>query len=210
MFRMSIARTLSLFALLCLVPFAVAQSQPATNTGPQKYTLKGTPKTVAWGYYDAAAPPVLTINSGDSVQFDTLITSSPKRLEGAGVPPEQVEQSLSDIYKEVTNKGPGGHILTGPVFINGAEIGDTLEIRIQKIDLAIGYAYNAFGPGRGYLPEDFPYPGMRIIPLNKERMVADFAPGVQIPLHPFFGSMGVAPPDVSGRINSAPPWIHGG
>ena len=68
----------------------------------------------AWGYYDAAAPPVLRIHSGDTVVFDTLITNSPTGLEKAGVP-RKVEQSLRDIYKEVTNKGPGGHILNGPV-----------------------------------------------------------------------------------------------
>ena len=200
--------------LLFVAPVLEAQSapKPASSSlpSPRTITLKATPKTVAWGYYDAAAPPVLRINSGDSVEFETLITSSPKRLEGAGVAPEQVQQSLRDIYNEVTNKGPGGHILTGPVYIEGAEPGDTLEVRIQKIDLAISYAYNGFSPGRGFLPEDFPYAKMKIIPLDRERMIGRFAPGVEIPLHPFFGSMGVAPPEVSGRINSAPPWIHAG
>ena len=190
----------TLVAVLLLISFVHAES----------FKLAATPKTVAWGYYDASAPPVLKIKSGDTVTFDTMITSSPARLEGAGVAPDQVQQNLRDIYKEVTNKGPGGHILNGPVFIEGAEPGDTLEVRIQKIDLGIAYAYNGFSPGRGFLPEDFPYARMRIIPLDRERMVAKFAPNVEIPLHPFFGSMGVAPPEVSGRINSAPPWIHGG
>jgi acetamidase/formamidase len=203
----------SLFIGLTLVSLSSANGQsqaPSPSSGPQTHTLKATPKTIAWGYYDASAPPVLHIHSGDTVVFDTLITSTPARLEGAGVPPDQVQQSLRDIQKEVTNKGPGGHILTGPVYVEGAEPGDTLEVRIQKIDLSIPYAYNAFGPGRGFLPEDFPYPRMRIIPLDRERMIAKFAPGIEIPLHPFFGSMGVAPPEVSGRISSAPPWIHAG
>jgi acetamidase/formamidase len=186
-----------------------AQTSPSA-TSPQQYTLKATPKTVAWGYYDASAPPVLHIHSGDSVTFETLITNSPTGLEKAGLPPEQVQQSLRDIYKEVTDKGPGGHILNGPVFVEEAEPGDTLEIRIQKIDLAIPYAYNAFGPNRGFLPEDFPYRKMRIIPMDRDRMIAKFAPGIEIPLHPFFGSMGVAPPEASGRIDSAPPGIHAG
>src|SRR5947209_5953441 len=194
-------RKFALFFLLSTV--ALAQT-------PQTYTLKATPATVAWGYYDAAAKPVLNIHSGDTVVFETLITNSPDRLEKAGVPPGQVQQSLRDIYKEVTNRGPGGHILTGPVYIEGAEPGDTLEVRIQKIDLAIPYAYNAFGVGRGFLPEDFPYAKMKIIPLDRERMVAKFAPGIEIPLHPFFGSMGEAPPEAAGRINSAPPGIHAG
>jgi len=173
-------------------------------------TLAPTPTTVAWGYYDAAAAPALRVKSGDIVEVRTLLTSSPARLEGAGVAPADVEQSLRDIFRDVTNKGPGGHILTGPIFVEGAEPGDVLEIRIQKIDLAVPYAYNGFRPGRGYLPEDFPYSRMKIIPLDRTRMIAKFAPGIEIPLHPFFGSIGVAPPENVGRIDSAPPWIHGG
>ena len=203
-------RRLILCFLASSAVFAQTLSQAPPPASPQKYTLKATPKTVAWGYYDAAAPPVLRIHSGDSVEFDTLITNSPTGLEKAGLPPEQVQQNLRDIYKEVTDKGPGGHILNGPVFIEEAEPGDTLEIRIQKIDLAIPYAYNAFGPNRGFLPEDFPYRKMRIIPLDRDRMIAKFAPGIEIPLHPFFGSMGVAPPEASGRIDSAPPGVHAG
>lgn len=176
----------------------------------QTYQLKPTPKTIAWGYYDAATVPVMRIKSGDSVEMQALITSSPGRLEGAGVKPAEVEQSLRDIYREVTNKGPGGHILTGPIYIEGAEPGDVLEVRIKEIRLAIPYAYNAFSPGRGYLPEDFPYARMRIIPLDEQRMMARFADNIEIPLRPFFGSIGVAPPEVSGRISSAPPWIHAG
>jgi acetamidase/formamidase len=199
-----------LFLILMVPLFAAAQPQPAKPGAPQKYKLPASPKTVAWGYYDSAATPVLRIHTGDTVVFDTLITNSPTGLERAGVPADQVEQSLRDVYKEVTNKGPGGHILNGPVFVEEAEPGDTLEVRIQKIELAIPYAYNAFGPTRGFLPEDFPYRKMKIIPLDKDRMIARFAPGIEIPLHPFFGSMGVAPPEVFGRIDSAPPGNHAG
>ncbi|WP_375417248.1 acetamidase/formamidase family protein [uncultured Hymenobacter sp.] len=172
--------------------------------------LPASPATVAWGYYDAAAVPVLRIKSGQTVRVHTLITSSPTRLEGAGVAPAQVEQSLRDIHAQVTNKGPGGHILTGPIFIEDAAPGDVLEVRIKKVDLAIPYAYNAFGPTSGFIPADFPYAKMKIIPLDKKRMQAHFAPGIDIPLRPFFGSMGVAPPVAAGRVNSAPPGIHGG
>ncbi|HEX7286690.1 MAG TPA: acetamidase/formamidase family protein [Candidatus Angelobacter sp.] len=197
------------FAGLCVVAQGPPSAAPAP-AGPQKFTLKASPKTVVWGYYDAAAPPVLHIHSGDTVEFETLLTNSPTGLERAGLPPEQVQQNLRDIYKEVTNKGPGGHILNGPVYVEEAEPGDTLEVRIQKIDLAIAYAYNAFGPNRGFLPEDFPYRKIKIIPLDRERMVAKFAPGIEVPLHPFFGSMGVAPPESHGRVDSAPPGVHAG
>ncbi|HWW18790.1 MAG TPA: acetamidase/formamidase family protein [Candidatus Saccharimonadales bacterium] len=191
--------------LMAAIPTLTQQtSVPATHS------LKPTPKTIAWGYYDASTPPVLRVKSGDTVEIQTLITSSPKRLEEAGVPPEQVEQSLRDITKEVTNKGPGGHILTGPIYIEDAQPGDVLEVRIVAVRLAIPYAYNGFAPGRGFLPEDYPYPKMKIIPLDEKRMMARFAPGIEIPLHPFFGSMGVAPPETTGKFSSNPPWIHAG
>jgi acetamidase/formamidase len=192
--------------LLCLAPCTIAQS-----TGLSKpHILKPTPKTVAWGYYDAKAAPVLRVKSGDTVEIQTLITNNPKRLEDAGLPPDQVEQSLRDITDQVKDKGPGGHILTGPIYIEGAEVGDVLEVRVLAIKLAIPYAYNGFGPGRGYLPDDYPYSKIKIIPLDEKRMIAKFGPGIEIPLHPFFGSMGDAPPEGAGRFNSAPPWIMAG
>lgn len=194
---------------LALISFEVSgQERKAAPAGA--YKLKPTPKTVAWGYYDASAKPVLRIKSGDTVEVQTLLTSSPTRLEGAGVRPIDVEQSLRDIYTEVTDKGPGGHILTGPIYVENAMPGDVLEVRIKTVNLAIPYAYNAFGPKSGFLPEDFPYARMKIVPLDGKRMIARFAPGIEIPLRPFFGSMGVAPPPSMGRINSAPPGIHAG
>ncbi len=189
-----------------LTPLSVFGQEAA----PRTHQLLATPKTVAWGHYSAQTPPVLRIRPGDAVEVHTLLTSSPTRLEGAGVAPDQVEQALRDIYKEVTDKGPGGHILTGPIFIEGADPGDTLEVRIEAIKLALPYSYNAFGPKSGAIPEDFPRSKMRIIPLDAARMVAPFAEGVEIPLRPFFGSMGVAPPAAMGRISSAPPGIHAG
>jgi len=192
---------------LLLLASGVYAQQPAAK--PQ-YSLAPTPKTIAWGYYDASTPPVLRVKSGDTVEVQTLITSSPKRLEGAGLPANQVEQPLRDIYDQVKEKGPGGHILTGPIYVEDAQPGDVLEVRIVSVKLAIPYAYNGFGPGRGFLPEDYPYPKMKIIPLDEKRMVARFAPGIEIPLHPFFGSMGVAPPETTGKFSSNPPWIHAG
>jgi acetamidase/formamidase len=176
----------------------------------ETYELPASPTTVAWGHYDPKAKPVLTVKSGDRVVMHTLITSSPDRLEGAGVAPRDVEQSLRDITAHVTDKGPGGHILTGPIAIEGAEPGDTLEVRIEKVDLAIPYAYNAFRYGAGFLTDDFPYARMKIVPLDRQKMVANFAPGITIPLHPFFGSMGVAPPPDFGRYDSTAPTVMGG
>src|SRR5437870_9221118 len=145
-------RRIALLRICFALPLVARRAQARAA-----YTLKPTPKTVAWGYYDAKTPPVLRIKSGDTVEIQTLITNSPQRLEEAGVPPDQVEQSLRDITDQVKDKGPGGHILTGPIYIEDAQPGDVLEVRILAVKLAIPYAYNAFGPGRGYLPDDYPY-----------------------------------------------------
>lgn len=176
-----------------------------------EYNLKASPQTVVWGYYWSAAKPVLNIHSGDTVTIQAMATYNPTTLRNGGIKEEDIEPELKAIYAEVKDKGPGGHILTGPLYIEGAEPGDTLEVRIQKIKLNTPYASNGFSPNRGVLPkEDFERGRSKIIPLDRERMIARFAPGIEIPLHPFFGSMGVAPPESAGRINSGPPGIHAG
>ena len=174
------------------------------------FNLPATPDTVVWGYYSQDAKPVLTVHSGDSVRIQTASSCpSPARLEAAGVAPSDIPQYDRDIHDRVTDKGPGGHILTGPVAIAEAEPGDVLEVQIQKIDLDVPFACNSFGPGRGFLPNDFPYARLKIIPLDRDRMIGRFGPGINLPLRPFFGSMGVAPPS-AGRLNSGPPWMHAG
>ncbi len=184
----------------------------ASPLAAKTHDLPATPQTVAWGHYDATSKPVLTIDSGDTVVVHTLLTNSPAGLEKAGVAPADVEPALRAVYAGVpaTERGPGGHILTGPIAITGAEPGDTLEVRILKIDLAIPYSYNAFRYGAGFLTDDFPYARMKIVPLDAKAMLGRFGPGVNVPLHPFFGSMGVAPPPAFGRYDSAPPTINGG
>jgi acetamidase/formamidase len=179
----------------------------ATTQSPKTHRLEATPETVAYGYYDAAAKPVLRIASGDIIDVDTLLTNTPRGLERAGVKPEDIQASLRAIVDTVKDRGPGGHILTGPVYVEGAEPGDALEVRILSIDLPIAYGYNGC---RGFLPENCEQLPARIIPLDRKEMTATFAPGIVIRLRPFFGSMGVAPPPSQGRISSNPPGIHAG
>jgi acetamidase/formamidase len=178
----------------------------ATALYAGEFTLKATPSTVVWGYYSAATKPVLTVKSGDTVRMQTLSTCNPLQMEAAGVPVPQYDR---DIHEQVTDKGPGAHILTGPVAIEEAEPGDVLEVQILKIDIDVPFACNSFRPGSGFLPNDFPYGRTKVIPLDLQRMVGKFGPGINIPLHPFFGSMGIAP-EGAGRISSGPPWIHAG
>ena len=192
---------------LALMAFVLASPTTAAT-----YDLPATPTTVAWGHYQAGTKPALTIKSGDSVVIHTVLTNSPAGLERAGVAPYDVEPALRALYAGVAaaDRGPGGHILTGPVAIEGAMPGDTLEVRIDRVELAISYAYNAFRYGAGFLTDDFPYARMKIVPRDRKAMLGRFGPGIDVPLRPFFGSMGVAPSAAFGRYDSAPPSIHGG
>ena len=191
---------------------ALAAALFAGSGAAATFDLPATPQTVAWGHYDASSKPALTIKSGDTVVVHTLLTNSPTGLEKAGVVAADVQQSLRAVYDGVPSaaRGPGGHILTGPLAIEGAEPGDPLEVRSLKIDLAIPYAYNGFRYGAGFLTDDFPYSRVKIVPLDSKRMVGHFGSGIEVPLHPFFGSMGVAPPADFGRYDSTPPTIIGG
>ena len=197
-------------ACIALTALVSALAGVAAAAPPRTHRLEVTPATVAYGYYWAQAAPVLRIASGDIIDVDTLLTNSPTGLARAGVPDAKIQSSLKAIVQEVTGdrKGPGGHILTGPVFVEGAEPGDVLEVKILSIDLAIDYGYNGCS---GYLPDncekDAP---AKIIQLNKQKMTAEFEPGIVLPLHPFFGSMGVAPAPEAGRVSSVPPGRHAG
>jgi acetamidase/formamidase len=199
-----------LIAAACIGITALVSSLTAAAGPPRTHRLEVTPATVAYGYYWADAAPALRIASGDIIDVDTLLTNSPTGLAKAGVPDAKIQASLKSIVTEVTGdrKGPGGHILTGPVYVEGAEPGDVLEVKILSIDLPIDYGYNGCN---GYLPEncekDAP---AKILTLNRQKMTAEFEPGIVIPLRPFYGSIGVAPPAAAGRISSVPPGHHAG
>ena len=115
------------------------------------------------------------------------------------------------IHREVKDRGPSGHVLTGPIFVNGAQPGDTLEVRILEIDLAVDYGYNRQRPYAGALPDEFPGVFQRIIPIDRKAKAAQVAPGVVVPVdRPFFGVMGVAPTPAMGRISTSPLGVHTG
>lgn len=197
---MRYAPTLTALLLVAAAP-ASAQNPPTTHH------LAASPTTVAYGYYWAQAKPALRIASGDIVEVETLLTNVPDRLAAAGVPADQIQQSLRDVVSQVTDKGPGGHILTGPIYIEGAEPGDVLEVRMLSIKPDIAYGYNGCS---GFMRDACGDPRTRIIPLDTVRNTGDLGNGIIVPLHPFFGSMGVAPPPDSGRVSSNPPGIHAG
>ena len=174
--------------------------------------LAATPSTVAYGYYWSEAKPAIHVKSGDIVEIETMLTNTPTGLERLGVKPPDIPQALRDIVAQDTGtlRGPGGHILTGPIYIEGADSGDVLEVRIKSITLPIDYGYNAC---RGFIPELCGPPETRVstlIHLDRQRLTAEVAPGVVVPLRPFFGSMGVAPAPALGRVSSNPPSRHAG
>jgi acetamidase/formamidase len=203
---MPAASTKTAIAVFAIASTLTTAAQQGSATNP--YILNPTPSTVVWGYYWSEAVPALHLHSGDYVNVRTVLTSSPDRLEAAGVAPDQVEKELRDV-QQVKERGPGGHVLTGPIYVEEAEPGDVLEVRFTAIDLAIPYGYNAIGQA-GFLSDEIFDRKMRIINFDAKKMLGHFAEGIDIPLHPFFGSVGVAPPKEAGRWNSAPPWIHAG
>lgn len=184
-------------------PQAPAPAQSAGRPAAV-HRLQAGPATVAYGYYWAEAKPVLTMASGDILDVDTVSVVS------RGVPDEQIEPAVKAIASEVTGdrKGPGGHMLTGPIFVEGAEPGDTLEVKILAIDLPLDHGFNGCS---GFVPEncDRNVP-MKVIPLDRRSMTAEVFPRVIVPLRPFFGSMGVAPAPEAGRVSSNPPGRHAG
>jgi acetamidase/formamidase len=170
-----------------------------------RHELRSTPETVHWGYWDAALPPVLRVRSGDEVTVHT-VSGQPDHL------PEdrrRVPDDLATILARLT-PGPGPHILTGPIAVEGAEPGDVLQVDILDVALRQDWARNVIAPLKGTLPEDFPDPWKVIIDLDLERRVARWPRGVTVPLRPFFGNLGVAPATRYGRVTSQYPLEHGG
>jgi acetamidase/formamidase len=197
--------TVALSCAICIAVVAAVRSQP-----PRVHELPLTPEHVHWGYYDARVTPALRVASGDRVRVETMVAGGLQRLRLAGVPEADIPQSLKDVEQRVTERGPGAHPMSGPIFVESAAPGDTLEIRIIAIEFLHDFGVNAFSPGGGVLPDDYPYAGLRLLRWRPGATSVEFKPGVTLPLAPFFGSIGVAPPPLVGRISSRPPGWHGG
>jgi len=172
---------------------------------PKTHRLDAGAETVHWGYFDAALPPLLTIDSGDTV---TISTVSGGR-EVMPPPPLVVPEALAAIQARLQPTLPG-HICTGPVAIRGAKAGQVLEVRIKSIELSYDWGYNFSGPLTGALPDDFPERHLMHIPLDRKKMTGRLPWGLELPLRPFFGVMAVAPPAAWGKVSTLPPRRNGG
>lgn len=172
-----------------------------------QHVVRVTPSTVQWGYFAADAKPVLTVKSGEVVTIDT-ICGIPEMLERLGAATDDPIREMKEMYSKVKDRGPGPHFLTGPIAIEGSQPGDVLEVEILDIRLRSPYAWMMFQPQAGVLPEEFPYLREKLVRLDAQSKEAEFGPSIKIPIRPFFGAFGVAPP--IGRLSSGPPAYNGG
>ena len=171
------------------------------------YFLPATPETVRFGMFDAAFPPVLSVRPGERVRIE-CVSGIEQVMPPAGsgfTIPDNLARILAAKLERI-----GPHILTGPVAIEGAEPGDVLEVQINAIELGADWGYCAIRPLYGTLPEEFPEWSVNHIPIDRERNVCKPSFSPELPLAPFFGTMGVAPPKNYGRLSSREPREHGG
>ena len=169
------------------------------------HVLDSSPETIHWGIFDPGLKPVLTVRSGDTVTVNTVSGGR----EAMPPPPHVVPPELLEIHARCAPRAPG-HILTGPIAVEGAEPGDTLEIRVREVKPRADWGYTGFRPLRGALPEDFPYTRLLHIPVDRKRGVALLPWDMELPLSPFFGVMGVAPPPHYGVVSTIEPREYGG
>ena len=171
------------------------------------HRLAATPQTIRWGLFSAAFPPVLTVQSGDTVEIE-CVSGGPDVMpppgSGFAVPP-----ALAAILESDIPRAPG-HLITGPVAIEGAMPGDMLEVRVDAIELGADWGFCGFRPLAGTLPEDFPERFLTHIPVDRSTRTCRMPYGVELKLSPFFGVMGVAPPPNYGAISTVQPREHGG
>src|SRR5258708_27352088 len=135
---MSSALQLRSFAFLLFSVSSLSLAAQKQGSASNPYVLNPSPATVAWGYYWSEAAPVLRIHSEDYVRVRTVLTSNPERLEGAGVPADQVEKELRDV-QAVKGKGAGGGVLWGPIYIEEAEPGGGLGVGDDLMRVAMPY-----------------------------------------------------------------------
>ena len=191
-------------SMACLLAGTFAQAQSLTTASRlsgKVHLLPATLETTQWGWFDNAQEPVLKIDSGDTVVMETMMHSHNQVVPG---------KTIEDIKKLRTDHpGRGPHTLTGPIFVNGAEPGDVLKVKLNRI-VPRAYATNFNIPGMfGQFPKEFQDGQIKFLYLDMVRKVAEFLPGIEIPLNPFPGTLGVARAQ-PGRYSSVPPGEFGG
>jgi acetamidase/formamidase len=189
-------------------------SPPSRNADA---VLPASPETVIWGAIAADRAPVLRVQPGQTVRIDTVSQQPLNHADpatffpAAGIRADEVLPEHSAIYHQVKKSPPGGpHVLTGPVYIEGAEPGDMLEVRVLDVAFRVPYGMNAIGPGSGVLPELMKERIAPVFRLDLERRIAIVGDRVEVPLAPFMGIMAVAPPPEHSPWSTKPPAQWGG
>ncbi len=210
------------WVIACICAYAAAfaasasgQQKPAIGPG---VTIPSTIDNVIRGHIPAYLPPIMRVKPGQLVTIDTLSHQGINTGDDpiaffarGGIKSEEVLKDIVDIYGRVKPPPGGGtHVLTGPVYIEGAEPGDMLEVRVVDVKFRVPYGVNFSSKGVGVLPELLTEPVFRIIRLDIERRVALLTPEIEVPLAPFMGIMAVAPPPDIKSVSSRPPGAFGG
>jgi acetamidase/formamidase len=175
------------------------------------------PDTVVWGHMPEGRAPVARIRSKQIVKIDTVShqglingTDPVKFFAASGIAARDVLPDAIEIYNKLPRpKDAGVHLLTGPIYIEGAEPGDMLEVQVLDLEFRVPYGVNNSNRGSGVLPELHAKPYPKVIRLDYLRKVAMFAPRIELPLSPFLGIMAVMPPGGS-LANTRPPGVYGG
>ena len=168
--------------------------------------VAATPQTVKLGFFDAKTPAVARVASGTEVLIETVSGDAPFLPTEPGY---EILPEHRPIIKDA-ERGPGPHFLTGPVYVDGARRGDVLQVDILDVMLRQNWGFNLIVPLLGTIPEDFPDFRLQILPLDGKANTVALPWGGKLPLSPFFGVMGVAPPPNWGRVTSVIPRAMGG
>jgi acetamidase/formamidase len=179
----------------------------ASETAGRTHLLRSLPDTVHWGFFDGGLAPVLTIDSGDQVVIE-CVSGNPEWMPPEGSP----FKPLDDIklVHQKAKRGSGNHILTGPIYVRDAKIGDVLQVKILEIEMRQDWGFNLFRAYGGTLPEEFNYYRIIHVALDLTAKLATMPSGMKVPLAPFFGQLAVAPPKAFGKQNSKEPREFGG
>lgn len=219
-----IGGAIALLLWMLLGPLFPSFAQASGRT----FRVQSVPGNVIWGeLFTADNVPILRVRSGDRVIMPTVSHEgiladqgdTVEFLTAGGIKEEDILPDQLQIKAEVEKTGPGPHVITGPIYVEGAEPGDVLEIKTINLAYRVPYGVISNRHGKGSLPGEYPENGepiyTKVIPIDRTRDVGIFRPSnglpeLEIPLKPFMGLMGVAPANPEDAVNSVPPGIYGG
>ncbi len=212
------AGNLTTASLAHLTPVENSASEFRTRALKPDHVVRSLPENMVWGYYGADVPPVAKVKDGDVVEIQTVNPSGVSRTNPEefytknNLPLDQHAQEVIAILKNVKPEPSGirGHMLTGPVYIEGADPGDSLEIRILDMTFPAPFGVNSVWPGGGGIPDEVKTRETFVYRYDMKRKTASLKEGIDIPLQPFMGVMALSPPADMGHQSSIPPNFYGG